>query len=319
MTIELKIAKEFLENGAVVAVPTETVYGLAANAFDVKAVEKIFEIKGRPLFNPLIVHIKSIDYLQTIAQNIPEIGLQLASIFWPGPLTLVLEKKSCIPDVVTASKNTVGVRVPSHPLILELLNALDFPLAAPSANPFGYISPTASKHVRDQLGNKIPYILEGGICENGIESTIIGFENNKPVLYRVGAISKEEIEAKIGPITEKTTSKATPDAPGMLSKHYSPKTKFIVTDTIQAELDKVTSKNVGLLLLKKNDDWSGFTQQVLSNSGNLTEAAHQLYAAMHFLDSQNLDCIIAEKMPDTGLGHSINDRLYRAQETHFDF
>lgn len=319
MTKELKIAKEFLENGAVVAVPTETVYGLAANAFDAKAVEKIFEIKGRPLFNPLIVHIKSIDYLYTIAQNIPEIGLQLASIFWPGPLTLVLEKKSCIPDVVTASKGTVGVRVPSHPLILELLHALNFPLAAPSANPFGYISPTASKHVHDQLGNKIPYILEGGICKNGIESTIIGFENNKPVLYRVGAISKEEIEAKIGPITEKTTSKATPDAPGMLSKHYSPKTKFVVTEFIQSEIDKNKGKNIGLLLLTKNDIWSGYAQQVLSNSGNLTEAAHQLYAAMHILDNQNLDCIIAEKMPDTGLGHSINDRLYRAQETHFDF
>lgn len=319
MTKEIKTAKKLLKNGFVVAVPTETVYGLAANAFDATAVEKIFEIKGRPLFNPLIVHIKSIDYLQTITQNIPDVALKLASIFWPGPLTLVLEKKSCISDVVTASKNTVGVRVPSHPLILELLHELDFPLAAPSANPFGYISPTSSKHVRDQLGSKIPYILEGGICVNGIESTIIGFENNTPVLYRVGAISKEIIEAQIGPIAEKTTSKATPDAPGMLSKHYSPKTKFIVTDNVQSEIDKNSTKNIGLLLLQKNDLWSIFTQQILSEKGDLTQAAHQLYAAMHELDSKNLDCIIAQKMPDNGLGHSINDRLYRAQETNFNF
>lgn len=319
MTTELKIAKKILEQGEVVAIPTETVYGLAANAFDEVAVQKIFQIKGRPLFNPLIVHIKSIDYLTTITQNIPEVALQLAALFWPGPLTLVLEKKSCIPDIVTASKNTVGVRVPSHPLILKLLNNLDFPLAAPSANPFGYISPTKAKHVQAQLGDKIPFILDGGSCENGIESTIIGFENNKPILYRVGAISKETIEAKIGLIGEKTTSKATPEAPGMLSKHYSPKTKFIVSENIQAEIDDNCNKKIGLLLLKSNENWSAYTQQILSEIGDMSEAAHRLYDAMHELDNQNLDCIIAEKMPNIGLGNSINDRLFRAQETEFEF
>ena len=319
MTKELKIAKKKLEQGEVVAVPTETVYGLAANAFDEVAVEKIFQIKGRPLFNPLIVHIKSIDYLGTIAQNIPEAAFELAALFWPGPLTLVLEKKAIVPNIVTASKNTVGVRVPSHPLILELLNNLDFPLAAPSANPFGYISPTKAKHVHNQLGAKISYILDGGSCENGIESTIIGFENNKPILYRVGAISKENIEAKIGLIGEKTTSKAAPEAPGMLTKHYSPKTKFIVTENIQEEIDKNKNKKIGLLLLKSNKDWQLYKQQILSETGNLTEAAQGLYAAMHELDNQNLDCIIAEKMPNTGLGYSINDRLFRAQETDFNF
>ena len=319
MTTELTIAKKNLEDGKVVAIPTETVYGLAANAFDENAVHKIFQIKGRPLFNPLIVHIKSIDYLDTIAKNIPEIALELAAHFWPGPLTLVLEKKSCIPDVVTATKNTVGVRVPSHPLILELLNNLNFPLAAPSANPFGYISPTTAQHVKDQLGGKISYILDGGNCEKGIESTIIGFEDSKPILYRVGAISKETIEAKIGIIGEKTTSKATPEAPGMLSKHYSPKTKFIVTDNIKSEIDKNADKKIGLLLLKSNKNWFSQVQQILSETGNLTEAAQGLYAAMHELDNQNLDCIIAEKMPNTGLGLSINDRLFRAQETDFNF
>lgn len=319
MTTALETAKKYLEQGDVVAVPTETVYGLAANAFDEVAVGKIFQIKGRPLFNPLIVHIKSIDDLSTIAQNIPEVALELASHFWPGPLTLVLEKKSNIPDIVTASKSTVGVRVPSHPLVLELLNAIDFPLAAPSANPFGYISPTTAAHVQTQLGNKIPYILDGGNCENGIESTILGFENNKPILYRVGAISKEIIEAKIGAIGEKTTSKALPEAPGMLSKHYSPKTKFIVSATIQNDIDRSFDKKIGLLLLKPNKKWASINSQILSDTGDLAEAAHNLYAAMHELDNQNLDCIIAEYMPKTGLGISINDRLIRAQETDFGF
>ena len=319
MTTALETAKKYLEQGDVVAVPTETVYGLAANAFDEVAVGKIFQIKERPLFNPLIVHIKSIDYLSTITQNIPEVALELAAHFWPGPLTLVLEKKSNIPDIVTASKSTVGVRVPSHPLVLELLNAIDFPLAAPSANPFGYISPTTAAHVKAQLGNKIPYILDGGSCENGIESTIIGFENNKPILYRVGAISKEIIEAKIGVLAEKTTSKSTPEAPGMLSKHYSPKTKFIVSNNIQTEIDQNKNKKIGLLLFDFETESSVNKTVHLSKNKNLDEAAHNLYAAMHELDALNLDLIIAQQFPTHGLGNAINDRLFRAQETDFDF
>ena len=319
MTTALETAKKYLEQGDVVAVPTETVYGLAANAFDEVAVGKIFQIKGRPLFNPLIVHIKSIDYLSTIAQNVPEVALELAAHFWPGPLTLVLEKKSNIPDNVTASKSTVGVRVPSHPLVLELLNAIDFPLAAPSANPFGYISPTTSAHVKAQLGSKIPYILDGGSCENGIESTIIGFENNEPILYRVGAISKEIIEAKIGVLAEKTTSKSTPEAPGMLSKHYSPKTKFIVSNDIQTEIDQNINKKIGLLLFDFETESRVNKTVHLSKNKNLDEAAHNLYAAMHELDALNLDLIIAQQFPSHGLGNAINDRLFRAQEIDFEF
>ena len=319
MTTALETAKKYLEQGDVVAVPTETVYGLAANAFDEVAVGKIFQIKERPLFNPLIVHIKSIDYLGTIVQNIPEVALELAAHFWPGPLTLVLEKKSNIPDIVTASKSTVGVRVPSHPLVLELLNAIDFPLAAPSANPFGYISPTTAAHVKAQLGNKIPYILDGGSCENGIESTIIGFDNYEPILYRVGAISKEIIEAKIGVLAEKTTSKSTPEAPGMLSKHYSPKTKFIVSNNIQTEIDQNINKKIGLLLFDFETESSVNKTVHLSKNRNLDEAARNLYAAMHELDALNLDLIIAQQFPTHGLGNAINDRLFRAQETDFDF
>jgi len=320
MNKEILKAVALLNNGKVVAIPTETVYGLAGNAFNEQAIQQIFEIKQRPLFNPLIVHIKSIDYLDHIAQHIPPIALELAHKFWPGALTLILPKKDIIPSIVTAGKDTVGIRIPSHPLALELLNLLDFPLAAPSANPFGYISPTTSKHVKKQLGNKISMILEGGSCEKGIESTIVGFENNKPVLYRVGAISKETIEAFIGKIKVKKKASATPEAPGMLSKHYSPKTKLIVTDTISEYIKENKNQKTGFLLFTKPSELIPIKNYILvSKNKDIDEAAHNLYAAMHELDNRKFDLIIAEKFPEKGIGNSLNDRLYRAQETHFDF
>ena len=319
MKEEISTAAKLLQEGKVVAIPTETVYGLAANAFDDKAVAQIFDIKNRPLFNPLIVHIKSIDYLDTVAKNIPPLAFQLAKQFWPGALTLVLEKKSNISNLVTANKNTVGVRIPSHSVTLELLNSLDFPLAAPSANPFGYISPTTSEHVRKQLGDKIPFILEGGSCEKGIESTIIGFENDNPVLYRVGAISNEEIEKCIGKLVVKNTAFASPQAPGMLNKHYSPKTKFIVSENINLTIQDNKDANVGFLLFSNNYDFLAFDKYFeLSKNKNLNEAARNLYAAMHQLDEMNFDVIYAEKLPQKELGITINDRLYRAQEEKFN-
>ncbi len=320
MTNEIIKAANLLELGNVVAIPTETVYGLAANAFNENAVKQVFAIKQRPLFNPLIVHIKSIDYLDTIAINIPPIAYELANRFWPGALTLVLEKKSNISDVVTSGKSTVGVRVPSHPIALALLESLDFPLAAPSANPFGYISPTTSEHVKKQLGEKIPYILEGGPCEKGVESTIIGFVNEKPVLYRVGAISKEEIESFIGTLDVKNTASANPEAPGMINKHYSPKTKFIVSDNISKTIQDTINSNVGFLLFKNNNEFLATNKYIeLSTFENLEEAAKNLYAAMHQLDAMNFEIIFAEKFPEIGLGITINDRLYRAQEEHFEY
>ena len=320
MTKELLKAVQLLQKGEVVAIPTETVYGLAANAFDDKAVKQIFDIKNRPLFNPLIVHIKSIEYLKTVATNIPPIAFRLAEQFWPGPLTLVLEKKSNISNLVTAGNNTVGVRIPSHPVTLELLRSLDFPLAAPSANPFGYISPTTSDHVRKQLGDKIPFILEGGSCENGIESTIIGFEDGNPVLYRVGAISNEEIEKCIGKLIVKNTAFASPQAPGMLTKHYSPKTKFIVSEDISLTINEYRDANVGFLLFSNNYDFLPLNKFFeLSKNKDLGEAARNLYAAMHQLDEMNFEVIYAEKLPQKELGITINDRLYRAQEEKFNF
>jgi L-threonylcarbamoyladenylate synthase len=314
----LKAAK-FLQNGQVAAIPTETVYGLAANAFSDEAVAQIFQIKNRPLFNPLIVHIKSIEYLDVVATNIPTMAYQLANAFWPGPLTLVLEKKSCVSPIVTSGKNTVGVRIPAHPVALALLEKLDFPLAAPSANPFGYISPTTSEHVRSQLGDKIPYILEGGPCEKGIESTIIGFEGTTPILYRVGAISIEEIESCVGKLAVKNKAAANPDAPGMINKHYSPRTKFVVSEQINETIKENLKGNVGFLLFKNENPSLATGQYIeLSNTKNAAEAASNLYAAMHQLDAMNFDTIYAEKFPENGLGITINDRLYRAQEEHFE-
>lgn len=312
--LAIHIAAELLAEGKVVAIPTETVYGLAANALDEKAVKQIFEIKQRPAYNPLIVHLKSLTDLDRVASSVPPKALQLAEHFWPGPLTLVLPKQAGIPDVVTAAKPTVAVRVPAHPVARKLLEAVDFPLAAPSANPFGYISPTTAAHVQKQLGTKIPFVLDGGKCTKGIESTIIGFANGEPILYRVGAIPVATIEKLIGPIGRKTGAASNPEAPGMLSKHYSPRTTFQVSETIEADLEKYAHQAVGFMLFSNIK--SPLSKRVirLTASENMEEAAQNLYAAMHELDEAGLRLIVAEKFPETGIGISLNDRLYRAQQ-----
>jgi L-threonylcarbamoyladenylate synthase len=313
MKEEIQKAASLLKEGNVVAIPTETVYGLAANAFNENAVQKIFEIKGRPLFNPLIIHIKSLAFLEQLVCNIPPKALQLAHHFWPGSLTLILPKKDIVPNIITAGKNTVAVRVPNHPLTLALLNELDFPLAAPSANPFGTISPTEAKHVTDYFNEKIPMVLDGGICKNGIESTIIGFEFDEPVLYRLGSITVEEIEKIVGNITVKNKKEVAPEAPGMLSKHYAPKTKTFLETDINAFLKKHPNKRIGILLFNQRIENNEFiNQEILSEHGNFKQAAVNLYAAMHRLDKLGLDLIVAERFPEIDLGKSINDRLERA-------
>jgi L-threonylcarbamoyladenylate synthase len=220
---ELNVAKEFLIKGELVAIPTETVYGLAGNALNEKAVLSIFEVKNRPAFDPLIIHTDSIDKVKEYVSVFPEKAQRLAEQFWPGPLTLLLPKKQIIPDLVTSGLDTVAVRIPKHPQLLELLAELSFPLAAPSANPFGYISPTNAEHVNQQLGDKIPYILDGGECEVGIESTIIGFEADDTVVYRLGGLAVEDIEKLVGPVMLMPHSTSDPKAPGMLKSHYAPR------------------------------------------------------------------------------------------------
>ncbi len=313
ITTDLFEAKKILEKEELVAIPTETVYGLAGNIYSAKAIKKIFQTKERPLFNPLIVHIASTDKLKEIVSEIPEKAQQLADAFWPGSLTLVLKKNAHIPDSITAGKDTVAVRVPNHELTLRLLQIIDFPLAAPSANPFGSISPTTAEHVADYFPNDLEMVLQGGNCTNGIESTIIGFENNNPVLYRLGSISVEEIEAVIGPVQIKNKKESSPDAPGMLSRHYAPKTTTILVNNVEDEILKYQNAKVGLLVFQNTpSNAKEMVIEVLSKKGDLKEATANLYAAMHRLDKQNLDLIIAEQFPNTELGKSINDRLERA-------
>ena len=314
ITTNIEEAIVALENNNIIALPTETVYGLAGNAFSESAIEKIFALKNRPHYNPLIVHIKSIDYLHLVAKEIPEIALQLASTFWPGPLTLVLKKQDNIPSIVTGEKDTVGVRVPNHPVALELLKQLDFPLAAPSANPFGSISPTTAGHVYNYFADTLDVILDGGPCIKGIESTIIGFENECPVLYRQGSITLEAIEKITGKLKIKVNAgNSAPTAPGMLSRHYAPNTTTILTDNIDVAIEKYLGKRIGILQFKKHSTYPLVSAiETLSAIGDTEEAAKNLYAAMHKLDQQNLDVIIAEKFPAIGLGLAINDKLERA-------
>lgn len=313
ISTDITKAIELLCNEDLVAIPTETVYGLAGNIFSEKAVKKIFSTKKRPFFNPLIVHIPSLDSLENVVSYVPEKAKILANAFWPGSLTLVLKKHSSIPDLITAGKDTVAVRVPNHPLTLELLRKLPFPLAAPSANPFNNISPTKAIHVEHYFKNEIQLILDGGSCKNGIESTIIGFENDEPIVYRLGALSIEKIEKVIGKVTIKNQKELNPDAPGMLQKHYSPKTLTVLTSDIQEEIKKFEDKKIGILSFSnsfKNEHV--FHEIILSKSGDLEEAATNFYNSLHELDTFQLDVIIAEKLPEIGLGISVNDRLQRA-------
>lgn len=313
ISTDIRKAKLILENNELVAIPTETVYGLAGNCLDEIAIKKIFETKKRPFFNPLIVHIHSLHKLDEIAQEVPEKANLLANAFWPGSLTLVLKKRPIIPDLITAGKETVAVRIPNHKLTLELLENLDFPLAAPSANPFGSISPTTAQHVADYFPEELKLVLDGGTCDNGIESTIIGFENEEPVLYRLGSISIEEIEAVIGKVKILNKEEDKPIAPGMLSRHYAPNTKTILVDNIIEELKNIKNDKIGVITFQDNIQHHSIKAiEILSKDGNLKQATRNLYAAMHRLDKQNLNLIIAQRFPDNDLGKSINDRLERA-------
>ena len=226
---------------------------------------------------------------------------------------MVLKKQAGISDLITAGKDTVAVRVPNHPVTLELLEQLDFPLAAPSANPFMAISPTQSVHVANYFGANLPMILEGGPCQSGIESTIIGFENEEPVVYRLGSTSLESIALVVGTLKQLTHDDVAPVAPGMLSKHYAPVTATYLTENMEQTLQEFEGKRIGVLSFSRV--WSHpaiVGQEVLSAKGCLEEAASRLYAALHDLDARNLEVIIAEKLPNIGFGIAINDKLQRA-------
>ena len=309
-------AVALLKQEDVVAIPTETVYGLAGNIYSEKAVRKIFEVKQRPLFNPLIVHVHAIEELKDLVCEFPQKARLLAEAFWPGSLTLILKKKTSVPNLITGGKPSVAVRIPKHPVTLELLQRLDFPLAAPSANPFNRISPTSSSHVESYFKGSLKMVLEGGECQNGIESTIIGFEAGEPVLYRLGSIAVEDIEQVVGPLSIKNKKEHAPDAPGMLVKHYSPQTKTILVENLDSFISRSTYSKIGAISFSETVKTLDKQKvQILSPSGDLKEAASNLYSALHQLDSLGLDLIVAQRLPEEGLGKSINDRLERASSS----
>ena len=313
ITSDIDQVADSLQNEEVTAIPTETVYGLAGNIFSEKAIRRVYEVKQRPRFNPLIVHIADVSEMGKVASSIPPLAQALAEKFWPRPLTLLLPKKDTVPNIITAGKDTVAVRVPNHPVTLALLQQLPFPLAAPSANPFGSISPTTAEHVAAYFKDGFPFILEGGPCKKGIESTIIGFNEEGAIIYRYGSLAIEEIESITGPLQEYIRNEENPDAPGMLLRHYAPATKTILSSDIEKSISENLGKRIGLLLFNDQHQSNQVAiVETLSANGSMEEAASNLYAAMHRLDHNDLDIIIAERFPDKGLGRSINDRLQRA-------
>jgi L-threonylcarbamoyladenylate synthase len=309
---DVAYAADLLRKDLCVAIPTETVYGLAANALDAIAVANVFQIKKRPSFDPLIVHTHSLEQVKKYVKNIPSKAALLANHFWPGPLTLLLEKQDIIPDLVTSGLPRVAIRIPNHPLALQLLSLLDFPLAAPSANPFGYISPTKASHVYDQLNTTIPFILDGGESAVGLESTIIGFENDETIVYRLGGLAIEAIEAVVGIVKVMPHSTSSPHAPGMLQSHYAPKKPLYIGD-IENYLTKYGANNIGAICFDQYLLELPLANQILlSATADLAVAATNLFGAMRTLDAMPLEAIVAPLFPSEGLGRAINDRLYRA-------
>lgn len=309
--IDIVLAKGLLDDGQLVAIPTETVYGLAGNALDPLVVTRIFEVKKRPFFDPLIVHIGDLALLKNLTKEMPAPARLLAEKFWPGPLTLVLPKIESVPDIVTSGLDTVAVRMPHHQLTLSLLKSLSYPLAAPSANPFGYISPTTAEHVQKQLGSEIPYILDGGPCEIGIESTIVGFWEGDVHILRQGGIVVDQIEALIGTVKLEIPS-ADPLAPGMLESHYAPNKKVLLGQ-IEELLHQHGEQSIGILSYNQYFEQVPADRQImLSARSDLKEAAKNLFAALRKLDAMPITHILVEPVPDHGLGQAINDRLRRA-------
>jgi L-threonylcarbamoyladenylate synthase len=311
--VDIDHAVELLEQNLPVAIPTETVYGLAANALNEDAIVSVFKAKNRPLFDPLILHVVNIFEVYEYVESINATALKLAEAFWPGPLTLLLKKKDIIPYIATAGSDYVGVRIPDHPMTLSLLSQLEFPLVAPSANPFGFISPTKAEHVEAQLGKVIPYILDGDECAVGIESTIVDCTGDEVVILRLGGLKISDIEKVTGKKAKLNISKnSNPSAPGQLDRHYSPSKPFAIVDDIAAHLSDFPDKKISVLSFGEVDLPDGISNYNLSVSGNLDEAAKNLFSMMHLLDQGDAEMIITTLVPAEGLGLAINDRLTRA-------
>jgi L-threonylcarbamoyladenylate synthase len=317
-----------LRRGGLVAFPTETVYGLGANALDDEAVQGIFIAKGRPAYDPLIVHLADCDALPQVVAYVPPVAYTLAARFWPGPLTLVLPRGQRVPLTVTAGGPTVAVRVPAHPVALALIRAAGFPIAAPSANRFGRLSPTQAVHVLDDLEGRIDVVLDGGPTPVGVESTVLSLVTPVPTILRPGGISREALEAALGDVQMAARSFSTEDAlpsPGTLAKHYAPRAKLILYRGSRDVLLPVMrdaalhgleqGQRVGLLLAEEDlPAFSGIpaTFQTVGTAGMLEEVARQLFTALRALDHADVAVILARDFGATGLGLAIRDRLTRA-------
>ncbi len=302
-------AAEIIRKGGLVAFPTETVYGLGADALNPIAVAKIFEVKKRPAFNPLILHIAEKSSLKEFATYYNKKVELLIKKFWPGPLTLVLPKTEIVPDIVTSGNSTVAVRMPDHPVALRLIKNSRTAIAAPSANRFGHLSPTEASHISKYLGNKVDMILDGGKCEVGVESTIIRFYNDKFYLLRPGGLSKEEIENEIGTLEKGKLDINKPASPGQLPFHYSPQTPLKFWNT--KFLDR--KKKIGALFFSEiKTDFAFSVVKILSGKKDLREAAANLFSALHELEKEKLDLILVEQVEEKGLGIAIMDRLRKA-------
>lgn len=305
----LENAATVLQQGGVVAFPTETVYGLGADALNPLAVARIFEIKQRPFFDPLIVHVSHEQMLERVVATLPPAARRLAQAFWPGPLTLILPKQPAIPDLVTSGLPGVGVRMPAHDMALKLISRANRPLAAPSANPFGCISPTTAAHVHDGLGAAVDMVLDGGPCEVGVESTIVSFMQEQPMLLRPGGLALEAIESHIGPLVIPADDDFQAASPGRLLRHYAPGSQLFLSDTLDT---LAADSRVGVLAFSGivRSGFGGY--EVLSASGDVYEAAANLFAALRRLDTTGVGTIYAQRAPHHGLGRAINDRLWRA-------
>ncbi len=305
---DISYASGILRNGGLVGIPTETVYGLAGNAFDEDAVLNIFKTKNRPSFDPLIVHVSALSSIRILTTQFPVKAKKLADAFWPGPLTLILPKSDVVPDVVTSGLPFVGVRMPRHPMTVELLKGLDFPLAAPSANPFSYVSPTTAEHVEDQLGDKIDYVLDGGPCGVGVESTIVSFETpDKPTVLRFGGLGLENIEKLIGKVEVSVSNNSNPSSPGQLDKHYATRKSLQLVEhpSDLIPLDKMSKYTIGY--------GAGEFSFNLSPASNLDEIASNLFKALRLADEADQPMIVASKVAPEGIGRAVNDRLERAK------
>ncbi len=311
----VRLAAEVIRSGGLVAFPTETVYGLGCDALNPEAVARVFEVKQRPSFDPLIVHIGTLSSLDRLVHAINPGEHRLMDAFWPGPLTLVLRKRENVPDLVTAGLPTVAIRMPAHPVAQALIREAGVPIAAPSANPFSYVSPTTAEHVRQALGDRVDLILDGGPCPIGLESTIVSMAGDQPELLRPGALPLSDIEAIVGSLMCRGGSDLRPPAPGRLARHYATRTPLTLLPARGARPLR-TGERAGLLAMSDPVSRNGYAfVEVLSSSGHLSEVARNLFAALRKLDALGLDRLYAEPCAEQGLGLAIMDRLRRCAAT----